>query len=411
MGLIRGRHQAVKSGQGYYYSFKGIRYGQPPTGNRRFRSALPEQPWQGVRNALREGATCPHRNMLLDNYGGSEDCLFLNVFTPVLPTETRHPKLPVMVFIHGGAFTFGSGNTFLYGPDYIVQEGVVLVTLNYRLGPLGFLSLGGDAPGNAGLKDQVLALRWVRNNIEAFGGNPYEVTIFGQSAGAASVHYLMLSPMASGLFQRAICESGTALNTWARSPNGKERAFALGRALGLNTNNTSKLLEYLRSVSAKSLIDAAPLTLTVDDVKNNIGLPFVPVIEDSWADQMWEGSMDAFKEGHFLAEEPYELIKRGNYNHVPMMLGYNTHEAMLFLRRLRKDPNLIKSIDKDFSRILPTDLNIPDGKESKNGINLAKEVRQFYLGPNKTVSNETIEDMIKVSETSVTRSSESLIFS
>lgn len=104
-GILRGRHQAVKSGLGYYYSFKGIRYGQPPIGARRFRSALPEQAWSGVRNALREGATCPHINMLLDTYGGSEDCLFLNVFTPMLPSENRHPKLPVMVFIHGGAFT------------------------------------------------------------------------------------------------------------------------------------------------------------------------------------------------------------------------------------------------------------------------------------------------------------------
>uniref|UniRef100_A0A336MQG4 Carboxylic ester hydrolase n=3 Tax=Culicoides sonorensis TaxID=179676 RepID=A0A336MQG4_CULSO len=393
IGILRGRHQAVKSGLGYYYSFKGIRYGQPPIGQRRFRSALPEQPWNGVRNALREGATCPHRNMLLDTYGGSEDCLFLNVFTPILPSENRHPKLPVMVFIHGGAFTFGSGNTFLYGPDYIVQEGVILVTINYRLGPIGFLSVGGDAPGNAGLKDQVLALKWVRDNIAAFGGNPNDVTIFGQSAGGASVHYLMLSPMASGLFHRAICQSGTALNTWARAPHARERAFALGKVLGLETNDTSKLLEHLRTVSPKMLIDAAPLTLTPEDARSNIGLPFVPVIEDSWADSQWEGTMDAFKEGHFLAEEPLELIKKKNYNNVPLLLGYNTHEAMLFIRRLRKDPSLIKAIESDFERLIPSDLQIPGGKSSEAVVSVGKDVRDFYLG-SRAVSNDTLEEMI-----------------
>lgn len=301
-----------------------------------------------------------------------------------------------MVFIHGGAFTFGSGNTFLYGPDYIVQEGVVLVTLNYRLGPLGFLSVNGDTPGNAGLKDQVLALKWIQQNIASFGGNPHEVTIFGQSAGAASVHYLMLSPMAMGLFHRAICESGTALNTWARTDDGRERAFSLGRALGMHTNDSVQLLDYLRSVSPKDLVDAAPLTLTAEDVRNNIGLPFVPVIEKSWADEEWEGTMEALEEGHFISEEPADLIRRGSFNQVPLMLGYNTHEAMLFIRRLRKDPSLIKSIDGDFGRLIPTNLNVPGGRYSEEGNEVSDGIRNFYLGANRTVSNDTIEEMIQL---------------
>lgn len=203
--------------------------------------------------------------------------------------------------------------------------------------------------------------------------------------------------MASGLFHRAICQSGTALNTWARAPHARERSFALGKVLGLETNDTSKLLEYLRSVSPKMLIDAAPLTLTPDDARNNIGLPFVPVIEDSWADNEWEGTMDAFKEGHFLAEEPMEAIKRKNYNNVPLLLGYNTHEAMLFIRRLRKDPTLIKAIEQDFERLIPTDLQIPGGKTSEAVVEVAKDVRDFYLG-SKAVSNDTLEEMIYVSK-------------
>lgn len=128
-------------------------------GSRRFRSALPERPWKGIRNALREGSVCPHRNMLLDTFKGNEDCLFVNVYTPELPSGSRNPKLPVMFWIHGGAFAFGSGNSFLYGPDFLVAEGVVLVTFNYRLGPLGFLGAGGDASGNAGLKVNLIRSR------------------------------------------------------------------------------------------------------------------------------------------------------------------------------------------------------------------------------------------------------------
>lgn len=151
---MRGRQQSYRSGiYGTYYSFKGIRYGQAPTGERRFKSAYPEKSWRNVRNALREGNSCPHRNMLLDTFKGSEDCLYLNVYTPELPSKRRHPKMPVMFFIHGGGFSFGSGNSFIYGPDFLIAEGVILVTLNYRLGALGFLSVETeDAPGNAGLK-------------------------------------------------------------------------------------------------------------------------------------------------------------------------------------------------------------------------------------------------------------------
>lgn len=148
-----------------------------------------------------------------------------------------------MFWIHGGAFSFGSGNAFLYGPDYLIPEGVVLVTMNYRLGPLGFLSVEDDeAPGNNGLKDQVLALKWVKENIAAFGGDPAKVTIFGQSAGAASVHLLMLSPMAKNLFRNAIAQSGVAVNPWVLSDDSRARAFSLGRVLGLETNSTEKLL-------------------------------------------------------------------------------------------------------------------------------------------------------------------------
>ena len=243
-GAIRGRFLNYKTGSsGGYFSFQGIRYGKAPIGNRRFRSALPETPWKGTRSVTREGSSCPHRNMILENFKGNEDCLFLNVYTPKLPENGINPKLPVMFWIHGGGFQFGNGNAFLYGPDYLIPEGVIMVTINYRLGALGFLNTRSkEAPGNAGLKDQVLALKWVRDNIESFGGDPNQVTISGQSAGSASVHYLLLSPSAAGLFHRAIAQSGVTLNPWAISYNTQDRAFSLGNVLGYGTNDTQKLV-------------------------------------------------------------------------------------------------------------------------------------------------------------------------
>jgi carboxylesterase type B len=168
-GALRGRYQAYKNGAtGGYYSFQGIRYGKAPTGSRRFKAALPEDAWNGIRSATREGASCPHRNMILETFRGTEDCLFLNIYTPQIPNELiRSTKLPVLVWIHGGAFQFGNGNAFLYGADYFMETGeMILVTINYRLGALGFLNTGtAEAPGNVGLKDQILALKWIRDNI------------------------------------------------------------------------------------------------------------------------------------------------------------------------------------------------------------------------------------------------------
>lgn len=268
--------------------------------------------------------------MLLDSYKGNEDCLFLNVYTRRLPSREAHPRLPVMVWIHGGGFTFGSGNAFLYGPDYLVAEDVVLVTINYRLGPLGFLSLGsGDASGNAGLKDQVLALKWVQENVAAFGGDPDTVTIFGESAGGSSVQFLMLSPLAVGLFHRAISESGSALNSWALSERPRERAFRLGRVLGFDTNSTADLVAFLRKVPARKLVEYSMRTLTPDDARKNVGLPFVPAIED----HVWDGLTGYDREDRFITEHPMELLRKGAYNALPYITGFNSHEAMLFLRR------------------------------------------------------------------------------
>lgn len=172
-----------------YFAFRGIPYAEPPVGALRWRNPVPHRGWTGVRDASQHGEHCPHNGWFGLDIGGVEDCLFLNVNTPAL-TGSR----PVMVWIHGGSFSSGSGDSWVYGPDFFVNENVVLVTINYRLGILGFLGTAdGASQGNYGLKDMVEALRWVRTNIASFGGNPNQVTIFGESAGSVAVSIQLFS--------------------------------------------------------------------------------------------------------------------------------------------------------------------------------------------------------------------------
>lgn len=166
-----------------YFSWKGIPYAQPPVGPLRFRAPVPHAGWTGIRDASEHGESCPSDGWLSDKTG-DEDCLFLNVYTTNIIA-----RRPVMVWIHGGSFTGGSGDDSTYGPDHLIGEDVVIVTINYRLGVLGFMSTGDrHAPGNYGLKDMQLALRWVRENILNFGGDPDNITVFGESAGSVAVH-------------------------------------------------------------------------------------------------------------------------------------------------------------------------------------------------------------------------------
>ncbi|KAK7083393.1 hypothetical protein SK128_020036, partial [Halocaridina rubra] len=174
-----------------FHSFESIPFAKPPVGALRFKDPEPADPWVGDLNATLAPPTCPQFIVV-----GDEDCLYLNVYTPV-DSLNQTESLPVMVYIHGGAFYLG-GSYFFRGVQPLVQHNVIMVTINYRLGVLGFLSTeDAAAPGNQGLKDQTLALQWVHDNIAAFGGDPDKITIFGESAGSASVHYQLITPYAS----------------------------------------------------------------------------------------------------------------------------------------------------------------------------------------------------------------------
>lgn len=241
-----------------YFAFEKIPYAAPPLGNLRFKAPQAPRSWAGQLEAFKLDVCCHQVGSTIDIIE-TEDCLYLNVFTPELPSVDTSPKLPVMVFIHGGGFIQGCAMEFR--SDFLIDEHVILVVLNYRVGPFGFLSTqDGIIPGNNGLKDQQFAITWVHDNIHLFGGDPDRVTVFGQSAGSASVSYQLLNQKSKGLFAGAILESGTALSPWAFQRNARKIAFKTASFLNdsfTSNGNSEELLEFLLTVQAEDLAKAA----------------------------------------------------------------------------------------------------------------------------------------------------------
>uniref|UniRef100_A0A8W7PMI2 Carboxylic ester hydrolase n=1 Tax=Anopheles coluzzii TaxID=1518534 RepID=A0A8W7PMI2_ANOCL len=296
-----------------YYSFKGIPYAEPPVGSLRFRNPVPRARWTGVRDGSNHGSECLQVSVVPGQVRGGEDCLYLNIYTQQL-VGLR----PVMVWIHGGGYSINSGNSVDFGPEKLVQDNVLLVTLNYRLGALGFLSTGDRyAAGNWGLKDCLQALRWVRSNIAAFGGDPNSVTIFGNSAGAALVHLLVLTDAGAGLFHRAIAQSSTALVPYAFQTRPRFYADRIASALGFGTDS-STYVERLRTVPAEQFVPFQEATVTIPVPRFLRPLDFGPVVEPG----------DAPDEV-IVRQRPIELI-RTRAHRVPFLVGYTDLEGAFF---------------------------------------------------------------------------------
>ncbi|CAD6240198.1 GSCOCT00002551001.2-RA-CDS [Cotesia congregata] len=316
-GPIRGKILQTVAKNIPFSSFEGVPYGKPPIGPLRFQPPEEVDEWKDVRNTTREASVCPQWNYEDSFFDGHEDCLYLNVYTPKVSiiNSTDNKLRAVMVWIYGGAFVTGYVNRTRYGPDLLIEDDIVIVAMNYRLGALGFLALNiSDATGNAGLKDQTLALQWVKRNIDKFGGDPNRVTIFGQSAGSASVGFHVLSPLSKGLFHGAIYMSGTPLNFWAfyRPDEAISRSFYLGEILGIITDNKTALLEKLKSVTAEQIIEATKNMTLLD-------LPFNPTIESP-----------SVSKTPFLNECSTKKYESGDFNHVPQIIGFVNVETLSF---------------------------------------------------------------------------------
>ncbi len=293
-------------------TFLGIPYAAPPVGLLRWKPPQPAAAWTGVRSATSFGPRCMqaqlYSDMVFRDPGPSEDCLTLNVWDPV---EKNTTPLPVMVWIHGGGFVTGGTSEPRQDGEHLARRGVIIVSMNYRLGVFGFFalpSLAAESPkhaaGNYGLMDQAAALEWVRRNIAAFGGDPARITIFGESAGSISVSAQMASPLSKDLFAGAIGESGGALTgpglTFLSLPISEQRSQTFVDSAFKNSG-----LDFLRSISAADLLKAAGTVPHSEDV-------FWPNVD-----------------GDFLAESVPAIYAAGNQAHVPLLAGWNKDEGDL----------------------------------------------------------------------------------
>nr|AEW07365.1 juvenile hormone esterase [Culex quinquefasciatus] len=356
-GCLRG-----KTMEGYqagpFNAFVGIPYAKPPTEELRFSNPVRNEPWKRgiVYNATEDKPMCVQKNDLLPNakVSGDEDCLYLNVYQPMVHSSSKTP-LPVMVYIHGGGFFAGGASPSIIGPEYFMDtRRVILVTFQYRLGVFGFLSTGDEvAPGNFGLKDQVMALRWVKHNIAYFGGNPDLVTIFGQSAGGASVHMHMISPMSDGLFSRAIVMSGNAIAPWnIPTEDPLSLAQRQAEAVGItqvDTLSSKQLVDALRNV------DANVLSGSIDELKFWSIDPLTlyrPVVEPLCSSNE-----------SFLIEDPRISWRKGSYQKIPWMTGYLPNDGAVRAIAITSNEKLLNELNANISYILPMLLEKPSSQE------------------------------------------------
>ena len=309
-----GKIQGKMINNGKVKAFLGLPYAAPPIGERRWKAPEQAAKWKGTRDATKFGAHCAQGrvfdDMIFQDSGPSEDCLFLNVYAPADATDKS--KLPVMFWIHGGGYAGGASSEPRHNGDFLPLKGVVLVTINYRLGVFGFLVTdelakeGNGAAGNYGLLDMVAALEWAKGNIQNFGGDPGNVTIFGESAGSFAVSTLMASPLAQGLFAKAIGESGAA--------------FPGGVALGGDTVAERAKADgaWMDAIGAKSIKDlrAMPTDQVLEAVRKKTPAGFSPVVD-----------------GRLLTEPVPDTYAAGKQAHVPLLAGWNADEGSFFAMR------------------------------------------------------------------------------
>ncbi|XP_047530507.1 juvenile hormone esterase-like [Vanessa atalanta] len=355
-GEFHGGYNVTRRGR-KFETYRGIRYAQPPISNLRFEPPVPILEYKSPVDASEDGPACPFRALAIKNI--DEDCLTINVYTPL--KKDRTDPLPVIFFIHAGGFYSMTGRSDLAGPHYLLDRDIVLVTINYRIGSLGFLSTGDElAPGNNGFKDQVVALQWVQRNIAAFGGNPNKVTIAGCSAGSTSVMLHMVSPMSKDLFHRAISMSGSPLKVRPFPNDLYQLAVRQAEIVDCPTTSSKAIVECLKNKPWKDIGNSVsgfyefgydPLSI------------WVPVVEKD------------FGQERFLPIDPETAIKEGKMNAVPYIISQTQDEFFWKAFTIIRNETLLDKMNSEWESIAPISFLLP----KTNASYTANRLRTEYL--------------------------------
>ncbi|XP_075216879.1 esterase E4-like [Lycorma delicatula] len=373
-GIIVGSVNETWTGK-IYYSFRGIPFAEPPIGDLRFKATVSVKPWKDIKKTTKEGPVCYQINSDIWDQA-DEDCLFLNVYT-----DSIDGNKPVIVFFHPGTFYSMTAASSLLGPDYLLDHDVVLVTVNYRLDALGYLTTGDKhAGGNNGFKDQVEALRWIQKHIRSLGGDPNQVTIAGYSAGSRSALLHMLSPMSKGLFHKVIAMSAGVTSNWVTIKNPLRLTKKLAGLLNCSTDSSEVMVKCLRDVPAKDLNNK------FNEMRILGGIPvavFGPVIEPDLDND----------EERFLTDEPENIIKSKQFNHVPVVTGITEYEFLSWSQRILRNETLSKYLIENFDSLAPS-LFSYDNKNKEEAQKITKQFKKFYFGK-KPISKDSVYELGK----------------